>query len=205
MSSNQYGSTPTATNYRQGLKTQARVGSVLTTISLVSPRIRSRAINKPSRIGIFCQWGVGDAVLLLPLLRGLRTAFPDASLELIGKAWLGVLFANEDCCDRTHTLVPPWTAYSKKYRPTFGQIKSYLSQISGLRKESFDWLISARFDPREILQTRLLRDTIYVWVSCRWRAPLDYRRSWDEPDHARFDASGGRGGGDMPSDNRNCG
>ncbi len=157
MSNSWHGSAPLAANYLKGLKTQARVGALLTAVSSVSPRIRCKAVREPVRIGVFCQWGVGDAVLLLPLLRSLRAAFPGASLELIGKPWLGDLFAEEDCCDRTHTLVPPWTGYSRKYRPTLGQIKSYLSQIVRLRKESFDWLISARFDAREILQTRLLR------------------------------------------------
>ena len=157
MANSQNGSTPFSANYLEGLKTQARIGALLTAFSLVSPRFSYKNIKNPNRIGIFSQWGVGDAVLLLPLLRGLRAAFPDVSLELIGKPWLSDLFADEDCCDRTHTLVPPWTAYSRKYRPTLRQIKSYLSQIMHLRKESFDWLISARFDPRETLQTRLLR------------------------------------------------
>jgi ADP-heptose:LPS heptosyltransferase len=151
------GSAPLAKAYLKSLRTQAVVGEFFTWISAISPRRLRRDNPKPDRIGIFCQWGVGDAVLLLPLLRGLRMSFPDTSLELIGKPWLEELFADEGCCDRTHILVPPWTAYQRKYRPTPTELKSYLSQIGRLRKESFDWLISPRFDPREIMQARLLR------------------------------------------------
>ena len=148
---------PVATNYLGRLKKEARAGALLTAISSISPRIWRPSVAKPDRIGVFCQWGVGDAILLLPLLRSLRAAFPDASLELIGKPWLGELFSNENCCDRSHALVPPWSAYRRKYRPSVQQLKSYLSEVIRLRKEHFDWLICPRFDPREILQTRLLR------------------------------------------------
>src|SRR4051794_4178492 len=62
----------------------------------------------PRRIGVFLQWGIGDAVLALPLLSALRRKFPAARLELIGKPWLDDLFAGTSLCDRTHVLVPPW-------------------------------------------------------------------------------------------------
>jgi ADP-heptose:LPS heptosyltransferase len=151
------GGAPLAASYSRGLEKQELVGYLLNAASAITPRVRGSDFEKPNRIGVLSQWGIGDAVLLLPLLRGLRNSFPLASLELIGKAWLPQLLANENCCDRTHLLVPPWTAYVRKYRPTFSQISSYWSQIRSLRREQFDWLISARFDPREVVQLRLLR------------------------------------------------
>jgi heptosyltransferase-2 len=78
-------------------------------------------------------------------------------IELIGKPWLAELFAGEGCCDRTHLLVPPWTAYFGKY-PVAPRIwRNYWAQLQAVRQHHFDWLISARFDPRESAQLRLLR------------------------------------------------
>ena len=70
-----------------------------------------RKSPSPRRIGIFSQWGIGDAVLATPLLTSLRRAYPDARIELIGKPWLADLFGDSALCDRVHSLVPPWTRY----------------------------------------------------------------------------------------------
>jgi heptosyltransferase-2 len=110
----------------------------------------------PRRIAILAQWGIGDAVLLLPLLRGLKRAFPEASLELIGKPWLSDLLDGEGCCDRSHRLVPPWTAHVNKYMDGPGW-RSFTAELFELRRGQFDWLIGTRFDAREVLQLRLLR------------------------------------------------
>lgn len=109
------------------------------------------------RIGVILQWGIGDAVLTLPLLTGLRSAFPSGSIELIGKPWLKSLFAGAGLADATHDLVPPWTRHSRKYRPGSGAWRRYLSQLRSLRRAPFDLLVSCRFDARDILQLRILR------------------------------------------------
>jgi ADP-heptose:LPS heptosyltransferase len=87
----------------------------------------------------------------------LRQGYPEASIEVIGKGWLQDLLGGEDCCDRTHLLVPPWTAYSGKFREPIARFSAYWLQIRHLRQQEFDFLISARFDPRENCQLRLLR------------------------------------------------
>jgi len=143
--------------YQTRLKKEALAGHILDGLSLLTPRFRRQVVKHPERIGILLQWGIGDAVLMLPLLRALRRAFPAASLELIGKSWLPELFKDENCCDRTHVLVPPWTAYTNKYLQPLAAFRDFWAQIRNLRSHEFDWLISARFDPREILQLRLMR------------------------------------------------
>ena len=130
---------------------------LLDIVSVITPRIMHGKATSPSRVGILLQWGVGDAVLMLPLLRGLREHLPVSSIELIGKPWLADLFAGENICNRTHVLVPFWTAYTNKYRPSKEQLVQYLREVRAVRKEKFDWLIGARCDPRESLQLRLLR------------------------------------------------
>jgi ADP-heptose:LPS heptosyltransferase len=125
-------------------------------LSCLYPRAKGIEPKLPRRIGVLAQWGIGDAVLLLPLLRGLKQAYPDASLELIGKPWLSELLDGEGCCDRTHRLVPPWTAYGNKYLNREAWL-SFLAELREVRGDRFDWLIGPSFDPREVLQLRLLR------------------------------------------------
>ena len=143
--------------YSRHLTNERFAGRVADFLSLFSPRSRQASEVNPQRIGVLAQWGIGDAVLLLPLLRGLKQACPHASLELIGKPWLSDLFAGEGFCDRTHTLVPPWTSYTSKYRILSKPWWVFITQTAEVRRHNFDWLISVRFDLREILQLRLLR------------------------------------------------
>jgi ADP-heptose:LPS heptosyltransferase len=148
---------PTSSPYERRLKKTTIIGKLADFVSLLTPRLRRKVPEQVRRIGVIVQWGIGDAVLLLPLLRGLREAYPRATIELVGKPWLSELFAGEACCDRVHLLVPPWVAYEKKYAPSRDVWIAYVKQIRLLRTQTFDWLISTRFDPREALQLRLLR------------------------------------------------
>lgn len=143
--------------YERRLKKQRIAVKVVDVVSFLCPRLQREKLYEPRRIGVMAQWGIGDAVLLLPLLRGLRQAFPAAMIELIGKPWLAELFAGEGCCDRTHFLVPPWTAYFGKYPASPAIWRDYWAQLWALRQHRFDWLVSPRFDPRELAQLRLLR------------------------------------------------
>lgn len=143
--------------YALRLKKQRIAGKIVDVISLLCPRLQRKELSEPRRIGVMAQWGIGDAVLLLPLLRGLRQAFPAAMIELIGKPWLAELLAGEGCCDRTHLLVPPWTAYFGKYSAAPWIWGKYWAQLRALRRHQFDWLVSPRFDSRELAQLRLLR------------------------------------------------
>lgn len=109
------------------------------------------------RIGILLQWGIGDAVLTLPLLAGLRAARPHARIELLGKPWLDDLFRGTALCDATHPLVPPWTRPTGKYRIGRGAWQRYLAELGAVRRHAFDLVVSCRYDPRDALQLRLLR------------------------------------------------
>jgi N-acetylglucosaminyldiphosphoundecaprenol N-acetyl-beta-D-mannosaminyltransferase len=143
--------------YAKRLRKEAHAAWLAHALSVLSPRLPRQPLAKPARIGILAQWGIGDAVLLLPLLRGLKEAFPNASLALIGKPWLSDLFADEGCADEFHTLVPPWTTYENKYRQPLSVWARFGLEARALRRRKLEWLISARFDPRENLELRMLR------------------------------------------------
>lgn len=134
-----------------------RSKAVLDWIARMTPRRVSSASGNPRRIGVLLQWGIGDAVLALPLLSGLARSYPAASIELIGKPWLADLFGGEPWLGATHELVPPWSKPSRKYRLWDSSWRRYLVQLLALRKLRFDLLVGLRLDPREIFQLRLLR------------------------------------------------
>ncbi len=132
-----------------------------------------RKSPSPRRIGIFSQWGIGDAVLATPLLTSLRRAYPDARIELIGKPWLADLFGDSALCDRVHSLVPPWTRSSNKYRVWESDWRRFARQLHAMGREPFDWLVSLRHDPREIWQLRQLSATFKVGYGGGGRRGLD--------------------------------
>lgn len=103
------------------------------------------------------QWGIGDVVLTLPLLDALRHAYPNASIEPIGKAALASLLGNGENFGPFHRLVPPWTAPTRKYAIWDRQWRGYIRDLLALRRIRFDLLVSTRCDPRDSIQSRLLR------------------------------------------------
>lgn len=126
-------------------------------ISLVSPRLKPLTPRSYiHRIGVFAQWGIGDAVLGLPLIQGLKDAFPQATIDLIGKPWLGDLFDGEPAVSGVKVLVPPWTKYAEKYRVWAPEWRKFLRDLWTLRDEHYDLLVGVRFDVRENVQLRLL-------------------------------------------------
>jgi ADP-heptose:LPS heptosyltransferase len=129
--------------------------SVLDPIARLTRRRRHDTPAIPRRIGVMLQWGIGDAVLALPLLKGLALSYPGASIELIGKPWLADLFGGEPWLGATHELVPPWTQPFGKYRVGTHAWRRFAAQLRALRKIRFDLLIGVRLDPRETVQLRL--------------------------------------------------
>ena len=133
-----------------------RSARILDFIARRTPPRSHVTAREPQRIGILLQWGIGDAVLALPMIEGLARAHPGASIDLIGKPWLADLFSGESWFGATHELVPPWTRTHGKYRWWKSEWRQYARQLFALRKTHFDLLVGIRFDPREVVQLRLL-------------------------------------------------
>jgi ADP-heptose:LPS heptosyltransferase len=136
---------------------QDKARRALDILARLLPRRKRRQGEKIERIGILLQWGIGDAVLALPLLRALRQTYPDARITLVGKPWLGELFAGEDVHDDVLRLEPPWTRYQGKYRVWQPEWRRFAAELRRVRAVNYDLLIAPRFDAREIAQLRLLR------------------------------------------------
>jgi len=117
------------------------------------------------RIGVFLYWGIGDAVLSLPLLQALRAAYPDAHITALGKPWLVELFGDEGLFDAYLDIVPPWTRHRGKYRLWDADWRRFLLQALRTRRDPFDLLISVRPDPREVVTARLLGGWEYAGLA----------------------------------------
>lgn len=102
---------------------------------------------RPRRITVLALWGIGDALLLVPLLRALRAEHPTSEIELVGPPFLAALFAHEPAVDRVTVCTPPWTAARGKYRLWRRGYRELVGWL--LRREASDWVITTRGDLRE--------------------------------------------------------
>ena len=124
---------------------------------LARRRQRWEHCSLPSSVGVLLQWGIGDAVLTVPLLRAMRLAWPEAQIDFLGKPWLADLFSGEGLADGFAELVPPWTKYERKYRIWEKDWRVYGSQLRKARRRRYDLVVGIRWDVREVAQLRLLR------------------------------------------------
>ncbi|MGB9605876.1 MAG: glycosyltransferase family 9 protein, partial [Bryobacteraceae bacterium] len=74
---------------------------------------------------------LGDAVLCLPALRGLRNCFPSARIAILARPWVVGLFKREDCADEVFCY-PPGNgagAWCRKWR------------LAATLRRRYDWAI----------------------------------------------------------------
>jgi ADP-heptose:LPS heptosyltransferase len=97
-------------------------------------------------------------------------------------------------CDHVHPCFPPWTKFKDKYLFWRSDWWKYLNQLRRLRSVQFDLLISIRYDPREILQLRLLKSRIRAAYSACGGLPwldIDFgaNPSMAQMKHVTYDAT----------------
>ena len=103
----------------------------------------------PERITVLAFWGIGDAILLTPLLRALKRRHPNATIELIGKPFLRDIFAHDRCVDEITVYAPPWTAPTGKYRFWSRKYINLIRWLAKRRSKKSDWIVTTRGDIRE--------------------------------------------------------
>lgn len=86
---------------------------------------------------------IGDVVMTVPVLKPLKERFPDARISFLTSRRAGEILENNPYLDEIITYDPFWFYPSHR--------KDYLEFIGRLRKKSFDLVIEARADIREIL------------------------------------------------------
>lgn len=74
-----------------------------------------------SRILVRATNWLGDAVLSLPALRGLRARFPKAHIAVLARPWVAELYRREPCCDELIACGRGWRAMLKTARALRGR------------------------------------------------------------------------------------
>jgi ADP-heptose:LPS heptosyltransferase len=110
----------------------------------------------PKRITLLAFWGIGDAVLLTPLLRALRRRYPGAWIELIGESFLRHLYAHDSCVNEITVYAPPWVAPTRKYRFWSPKYVELIRWLAKRRDAENDWVVTTRGDIREHLVAALM-------------------------------------------------
>lgn len=86
---------------------------------------------------------IGDVVMTVPILKPLKERFPDSRLSFLTSAKAKDVLENNPYVDDVITYDPFWFYPSKK--------SGYIEFIRGFKKRSFDLVIEARGDIRELL------------------------------------------------------
>ena len=105
-----------------------------------------------SKLLVLELWGLGDLVLATPFLEMATQMY---QVTLVAKPQWGIIASEFSPLANVVGFVAPWTAFRHKYR-LFNWPWRELRELCRLRKESFDFGVSARWDPRDHFLLRIL-------------------------------------------------
>jgi heptosyltransferase-2 len=90
---------------------------------------------------------IGDMVLLMPLLEGIRAKYPEARLVLVAGPWAQDIVLPSGYIDELISFSAPWVRYGQGWRGWF----SCFSLVRILRARTWDLGIEIRGDVRQIV------------------------------------------------------
>lgn len=131
--------------------------------------IKDLKVSHPDikKILIIELWGIGDLVMMSPILGSLRKSFPRARIILISKSIAKLLFKNDNLIDEFIEFDFPWTRFKGKYLFWRWDWIGLIRIIRRLRKEKIDLVLDARGDFRNHLISflgRIKRRVGYAWT-----------------------------------------
>ena len=110
-------------------------------------------LSNPQKILIVQSHLIGDVVMVTPMLRALRYAYPDSEIVLLANKFAKDMLEGLPYITRIVTLRFPWSMYD--YSPK--NLINLLSIVKMLRKEKFDLAIDAQIDMRNAFLMYLIR------------------------------------------------
>jgi ADP-heptose:LPS heptosyltransferase len=111
---------------------------------------------------------IGDMVLLIPLLDGIRTKYPEANVVLVAGPWAQDIVLPSGFIDELIPFSAPWV----KYGQGWGGWASYFSLLRVLRTRSWDMGVEIRGDIRQILLLALAGAKVRVGLDITGGGPL---------------------------------
>jgi heptosyltransferase-2 len=112
---------------------------------------RKRSSRSAERILVIEPWNIGDVVLATPMLRALRTRYPESEICILAQPHARDLLDRSGLVDEVIVCDLPWTADEKKYRVNRSVVKKMRRLVRVLKDRSFDVTIDARMDIRSNL------------------------------------------------------
>lgn len=114
-----------------------------------------RASGRVERILVVELWGLGDVVLMTPLLSALREELPSAHITLLAKPFARTLLQESGLVDEVVAFDFPWTSHHQKYSPARYSPRDLGALFRELRRMRFDVSLDARRDIRSNVVTFL--------------------------------------------------
>ena len=114
-------------------------------------------------------WGIGDAVMMSPILAPLREKFPEARISVLCQQHAADILKENRQISRFFIFKFPWTVFKGKYRLWQWDWKGLIGLIRTLRLEKFDLILDARRDPRNNFLSFLIgakKRVGYGWKVC---------------------------------------
>jgi len=109
-----------------------------------SPNRNFPPLSNPQKILVVQSHLIGDVVMVTPMLRVLRYAYPDSEIVLLANKFAKDILEGFPYIDRIITMRFPWSMYDYSLK----NLINLLSIIRMLRKENFDLAIDAQIDMR---------------------------------------------------------
>lgn len=109
-----------------------------------SPNRSLPPLSIPQKILVVQSHLIGDVVMVTPMLRALRHAYPDSQIALLANRFAKDMLEGLPYINNIITVSFPWSMYDY----SIGNLINLLPIIKMLRKEKFDLAIDAQIDMR---------------------------------------------------------
>lgn len=111
---------------------------------------------------------IGDMVLLIPLLDGIKTKYPEANVVLVAGPWAQDIVLPSGFIDELIPFSAPWVKYGQGWHGW----ASCLSLVRALRARSWDMGVEIRGDVRQIFLLALTGAKVRVGLDITGGGPL---------------------------------
>lgn len=131
-------------------------------------RRQSDTSTAPREILIFDFHLIGDIVMLTPLLKAIKCAYPNARLVLVAGSWAKEILVGTRLVDEIIPFSAPWVKYGQGFKGLWSCFKL----VNVLRETTWDLGIEVRGDIRQILMLWLVGAKRRVGFDFTGGAPL---------------------------------
>lgn len=132
------------------------LGTLFCVFVLIEKISKRPTPSNPKKILVLELWGIGDLVMMSPILEPIRSNFSNAEIVLLSKKEGKILFEGAGAINRFIEFDFPWARFSNKYHFWKWPWRRLFSLVRDLRNEKFDLILDGRDDVRNNLISFLI-------------------------------------------------